>query len=473
MKTNIKYLIGIAAVLLAGCSSEPFDEVAPVSKKPGAKKYGISVGADLDGRTTRAEYDGVTFRWSAGDKVGFFMAPTGSAQYILSNTPLTGTNLSAAQYADFAGEISQPQLTSIESYSRYDYYSYFPYSEASDNVAFPNAAYTLPSEISVTPDVFPAHIAFMYGGKRTTSEGGKPISWLDEEGQHFGEGVSFEYRHALSYLEVCLAINMMGQPVNKIVVSTEDGSPMAGTANINMETGAMTFVSGQSSSITVNILGDGLDINSASDYNRVWIPINPALAGRRLKFDFYTEYGNSFTQTITAGAMQSGKKHKAAFKISKWHINFVDLATRIDAWNFSSINHKGYDFWCWKVNTSSSGFPSPQFSGGFIGFNADDGELKPPAIKIVNSLGMTDIPVKVSFTASGNAATGDKIMKVGFTDQGSNPASYQTVGLTLNSAKTYSVNGTLSPSKPCVQFKATTWGFYYVYLQQITIEAQI
>jgi hypothetical protein len=482
-KINIhKWPVVFAVAIFAACSYGG-DDSLPAPGEPGRgteKEYGIKVGASSGLPETRASYDGVTYKWGTSERIGMYMLPAGTtASPIFGNVSLVSTNESASTVTDFKGSITGTQMSLIGPAAKYDYYSYYPYDAANDEVTFPNVRFEIPATLDLTPDVFPVKYGFMVADKVSTGNSERPISYIEGGEQQFGKNVEFRYKHAFAYLEVYLALNLMSQPVNKIVITSPAGTSISGMANIDITTGKIGFPSG-SNTLTVNIINsNGLDIWQGAngvEYNRIWIPINPDLADKQFTFEFFSAQGASSTVTMAGGTLKAGMKHKVAMKVP-FHVNFVDINPRPDDWspNWSFINHKGYGFRRWEVNMAhrGGGLIFNPFSGGTIVFDNSDGVLFTPEIKTVNSLGLTGVRVKVTYSASGNAIltwfTGERQMRYGITNKW-DEVFLGTVELAMNEAKYYTFNGTVTPDKPHVVFKANTDQAYYIWMQEITVE---
>lgn len=515
----IRFAFGALAIssgwILSGCAENGgFDDVVPGGGDE--RRFGVTVGGetvdkpDVENATgtraeswdssggdmaggTRAEYDpgaaGAEYLWSPGDEVGLFMVPTGGSEPVVANSPLRSLNTVPQRYAEFDGELTGEEIGRIDPAVKYDYYSYYPYSAAASatfEAGAPKVTFAMPAAIDVAPGVFPVEYGFMYATPELTPAGERPLTWLENGQQRFGEKVGFGYNHAFAWLEVSLALNLMSQPVTQIVVTCADGA-MSGVANVNLRNGAMEFAAGSSNSLTVNIEG-GMDIRSATDYDSIWIPINPALANRNFTFEFRSAAGASSVLTRQGGALQAGMKHKAAMKVP-FRVNFAGIVGRNDTYGGDNITHWGYSFWKSGVNTApnmkglvgnSEDFNPFKVDGDCrviyfapaVGmFSGTSGELEAPEFKLVNSLGLTDVRVKVTFAASGNAVSGnDRIMRHGFTKSGIGSNLTGQTTLDRTTAKEYSFTGTLNSTTPNVKFRGETWGYYFIYMHEIRVE---
>lgn len=466
-------LAGAVAVLLtAAACSDKFEEAAGVDGgQTTGKTFNVSVGADSGSTATRAEYDGATYRWSPGDRVGFYMVPAGGGAPIVSNARFTGTNVAAAATADFEGELSEASLSQVSSSSAYDYYSYFPYNANAGGAGFPNVAFTIPNSITLTPDVFPVEYGFMVGGRQTSSASEKPVSWLEGGEQKLGKHIGFSYKHVFAYLQVYLKLNLMTQDINRIVVTCTDGDAMSGTAHVNIETGAMTFVA-SSNSITVNIAG-GLNVDEDPGKGYIWIPVNPALAGKTFKLEFYTVGGNMIDQTITGGDLRPGMKHKAGFRLP-FHMSFGSLNSAGVSNN--TFSYLGYMFGC-SSSYFSTGGDYVELSAYFLASSKDSdrGSLRSPALNLTNTDGLSSIPVKLSVDANGGVDPNS-------TDRSlqSQAVSSSTITIPKNNAVTvpYNEYGVvtapnklyLTSSTPCIGMRSSTWGLYAIWIREIWIE---
>lgn len=429
--------------------------------------YSISVGAGEN--STRAELGGdMVFRWSPSDRVGFYMVPRGGTTPIASNVKLTSVNKSPERVADFEGELSAASLIQVSPSAAYDYYSYYPYNANAGSVGFPKVTFSIPGTVIMTPDVFPVEYGFMIGSKQTSTADEKPISWLESGQQRFGKHIGFQYRHVFAYLEVYLRLNLMSQPVNKIVVTCTDGSAMSGTAQIDLETGVISFANA-SSSLIINLAGT-IDVASG----RIWIPINPALAGKEFKFTFYTTGGNSVERTITGGALQGGMKHKAGFKLP-FYISFGSLNSASVSNN--RFSYLGYSFGCSSSYFSTASDEVKLAASAWAWDTADKykGTMRSPILNLTNTDGLSSIPVKLSVNANGGVdpSSSDRSLQ-------SRAVSSTTVEISANNGVTVPYNKygvvtapnvlNLTSSTPCIGMRSSTWGAYAIWIKEIWIE---
>ena len=489
MRNSIKWLTaGLVALAAGACSYDNgLDNVSPQTSpsKPsgggstGKGAYGVTIGASsYDEPATRTEYDGVTYKWSPNDKVGFYMVPMGGSVPMVSNTPLVSQNRTPDRYTEFDGGLTRTEIGRIDPEARYDYYSYYPY--RSEGAGFPNVSFDIPATMNLTPNDFPEEYGFMYGEKVTTPEGEKPLTWLVDGQQHYGEYIGIKYKHAFAFLEVHLALNLMSQPVDRVVVTCTDGSPMSGTARINITNGNIAFDSeGASNSITVNIGGAGMDIRSATDYDRIYIPINPALAGKEFKFDFRskTDARNGHSETKTGGALQAGMKHKAGF-ILPFSIDFQDLGGSGN--NFGEFTHKGYEIW----GNNRQGRNSYTLWWSWTSSGGGNGVLRLPknGFNVANTLGKSSIQTWVTLDAKHNGTINDRQKKLHYAAISTSTTSFngtytpelQSSGnITGNTGfGTRSFNGpNLTEGTPCFGLASTfTSGAYYHFVRSIRIE---
>ena len=421
MRNSIKWLTaGLVAIAATACSyNGGLDDASP--KRPshepdgGSERgsYGVTIGAtSYDGPTTRAEYDGVTYKWSPGDKVGFYMMPMGENIPVVSNSPLSSQNRTPDRYVEFDGGLTRQEIGRIDPNGRYDYYSYYPY--RSSGAGFPIVSFEIPGTMNLTPNDFPEEYGFMYGEKVTTPEGERPLTWLVDGQQHYGEYIGFKYRHAFAFLELHLALNLMSQPVDQIIVTCTDGSPIAGTARIDITNGNIVFDSdGASNSITVNIGGEGMDIRSATDYDKIYIPINPVLAGKEFKFDLRSKsYNNKINSNTKSGNLQAGMKHKVGF-ILPFYIDFKDLDSSEVSGQFT---HEGYDIWGnggLMRNRYSVWF---QYGGTLLGGGRGNGVMRMPSegLNVANTLGLTSVQTTITLRSRRNGTLSDAQRRLRF-----------------------------------------------------------
>jgi hypothetical protein len=340
---NRSMLLISTLICVAACSRGVDFDIRP-SEGGGhtpTRSYAVSVGGQSAGTSTRAEYDGVTYRWSVGDRMGFYVVPAGGNTPVISNERFTSTNTEAAVATDFEGEISEPMLSRINPAEKYDYYSYYPYRANTGGVGAMKVAFTIPETISLTPDVISTDYGFMVA-KATMGASDEPFSWLDAttREQMHGSRVSFRYKHVMAYLGVYLKINLMSKPIGKIVISATDGTPVWGTsAVVDLLSEAVTFTGG-SGRLTVNISG-GVGVSTVAGKGYVWIPVSPVLAGKQLRFEFYTTEGFRIGEdddfVLTAGTLSGGKRHRAGFQLPF----FVDFSQGVSSVSggYSSFGH--------------------------------------------------------------------------------------------------------------------------------------
>lgn len=461
---NLMLAAGIA-LLAAGCSGEKINETPSVPKTGGEGANGvrtISVGGESSAQETRVTYDdGVTYKWTPGDRMGFYMVDAANNEVIVSNARFKSMNTAPAVSADFEGEVSETSLSKVSADRKYDYYSYYPYNANAGSAGFPNVAFSIPNEITLSPDVFPTQYGFMVGGRVATADGEKPVSWLQDGEQQLGKRVSFQYKHVFAFLEVHLRLNLMSQPINKIVVTCTDGA-MSGTAHVNLETGAMSFVS-SSNSITVNLTGTGIDAAAG----RIWIPINPALAGKQFRFDFYTTGGNMVDRTITGGALAAGMKHKAGFRLP-FHINFDRLKADGLEGKTKAFKYQEYDF-------NANG--DCKLGEDHVKLN-NDGYVILPVLTRTNTDGRTTIPVKLAIYAAGGGAVLDANREMYYNVVGESstsvPDTYKMVfpwGYYEYALKdSGNTKLELSASAPRIGLREGTWGEYQMRIKRLWIE---
>jgi hypothetical protein len=340
--SRLVLLIG-ALLCVAGCGKyDDFDVPGNEDNSEPVRSYAVSVNGQSSEASTRTEYDGVSYKWSVGDRMGFYVVHAGESTPLVSNVQFTSTNTEPAVATDFEGEISEPMLSRISGAGEYDYYSYYPYRANTSGAGAMKVTFDIPAEISLTPDVLPTEYGFMIA-KTTMDAGDEPFSWLDAETgeQMLGTSVRFQYKHVFSYLGVYLKVNLMSKPIGKIVISATDGTPVWGTsATVDLLSGTVTFAGG-SAHLTVNISGGGVGVSTVADKGYMWIPLNPALSGKQLRFEFYTTEGFRIGENddfvVTAGALSGGKRHRAGFKLP-FYVDFSQGVTSVSG-GYSSFGH--------------------------------------------------------------------------------------------------------------------------------------
>lgn len=165
---NIMYLSFAAFIFaMSGCSNETFEE--------GYGKTGNDkLVATIPSVGTRTFMDGVSVKWSAGDKIGIFSQPNGSGSY--TNNEYTLSSGAGTQSAEFSG--------SSEGKKRVAYY---PYTSMGMTYNGTTLAYTMP-------------VSYTYNAENPKDNNGAPMACLiskDAQNQ-----VSFKNAGALIYIMV-------------------------------------------------------------------------------------------------------------------------------------------------------------------------------------------------------------------------------------------------------------------------------
>lgn len=418
----------IAAAVTACTKGTDEGKVLPGNEPAGG--YPISVGAGEN--STRAELgDDMVFRWSAPDRVGFYMVPHGGVTPIASNVRLTSVNKTPERVADFEGEMTRTQVSQVaDKNDRFDYYSYYPYDANVSAGSFPNMTFSLSSVRTVKPDTFGAGCVMIASATDKT-----PVTYLEDGVQRFGERLSFTYSHVFSYVELYLACNLMSQRIVKIKITDKNGGVLAGDCKVDMTTGAYTM-SNTSSTVTLNIDG-GMDVLDGV----IYLPIPAAdLRSHQFSFELTTEHGNTVVmgekmhsdapaETIYGGNFQKAKIHKLGLKVP-FHLKFAGMGSS------HSFTGKNNDFTFKNYTFGGNGKPTIDgdrinfyaasnrtgllniASGGDIDKNNDGrGDLRLPKMNVKNTAGRDDIPVQIQMVGNTEGVS-----------DGAKPGSYPTYG---------------------------------------------
>ena len=460
---NKGFLYGFSAILLAGCSYDGGDAVVPGPGAGGDKSagYTVSVGA---GDATRAQIEGGTWMWSASDNVGFYIQDASSSSVAASNVKLKSLNTAAATSAEFEGEITETQIRRIAADGTYNYYAYYPYSAANSGTA---AAFTIPTEVETSAGNLDVPV-FM-----TASAPGKgPLTYLlDDNTQFFtGEKVNFQFRQALSYMDLYLALNLMSQDIKKITVTSSAGA-LAGAVSVDVASGAVTAVSGSSNQIVINIPA-GINVGSADV--RVAVIPQTFPAGATLHFKLESDY-NAFEATVDVGGktFTAGQTHRMGLRTS-FYLSFVGCGRNDDSGSFS---WKGYDIW--GNGRLMSNDYSLWWNYTLGGSGSGNGVMR-LWLNTNKTYEAAGIPVKVTVEAKRNGFTSDRNQKLQYGVMASSATDFSgtyfsipyDVNISGNTGfGTASFNTTLTSDTPCIGLKSTfSSGMYYFFVRSIKIE---
>ena len=270
------FLAGAFAVAATSCIKDNFmdrktENVVPEDGTPGLHSFKISAGhedSENGNVPSRAYLDVSTYRyyWSPGDSVGMTITQQGSpASTIAHNIRMTSDNTANAEHVNFSGTLNPTQLNALSSSSTYDYYSYYPYNSSLGGT-FPNIQFSIPSSLTLTPNVFNPNYAPMVAVQTNKP----PIIYLAGQTLTHSELVHFDYNHIMSYAAIEMDVSLLAQrQITQITMSVDGGVLISGTYNYNISSGSAGYAAGSSSSITINITG-GLTVGSG---NVLYVPI--------------------------------------------------------------------------------------------------------------------------------------------------------------------------------------------------------
>ncbi len=386
------YFTLLASIIFASCQTT---DNKPVKNEPRFEAFVSAEKADDDAETRAEMIDGI-YHWSVGDVVGLFITEAGNTQKIVNNLAMTGLHEEPATETHFKGELLFDEISLLDPNGSYDYYTYFPHHSEGANFSLPYMEFDIPSSISVEKNVFPAHYAPMVG---TSHKGMHPMTWLEEEEQQWGERLSFHYKHTLSYLKLQLECNLMSQSVTSVRVSAPSGTNLSGALQINLETGAASYVSG-SNQLTINISGGGLNVGDA-----IYIPMPVGdYSQTDLTFTFTFENGTTWAKTGKGGILQRGQSHAIRFKLP--FIVHFDATPKL-GYNNSKLPSFIYKGWSFGGNGNYRLFDDyiefPGQGGSSVNQNGT-ATLTTPILDLTTMSGRTTIPVRLNVYMNGGGA---------------------------------------------------------------------
>jgi|GEM_PF-2306440 PPE-repeat proteins len=346
------FLAGAFAVAATSCIKDNFidrktENVVPKDDAPGLHSFKISAGhedSENGNASSRAYLDISTYQyyWSPGDQVGMTITQQGSpASTIAHNISMASDNTANAEHVNFSGKLTPGQLNALSSSSTYDYYSYFPHNPSLVGT-FPIVQFSIPSSLSLTPNVFNPNYAPMVAVQTNKP----PIIYLDGQTLTHSNLIHFDYNHIMSYAAIEMDVSLLNQrQISSITMSVDGGVLISGNYNYNMSSGSAGYVAGSSSSITINITGE-LTVGSG---NVLYVPIPPInLIGRTFTFSFQVSGTNKYENVTVPGInFTRGKIHKLRVApVVKYTANETFTTTKagyyyIEAWGGDGGNGGG------------------------------------------------------------------------------------------------------------------------------------
>ncbi|MCL2562373.1 MAG: hypothetical protein FWE10_08685, partial [Rikenellaceae bacterium] len=352
---KVKDCIKIFAIAFAvtSCGWDTADDCVP--KKGGnVEGYSFTIAASHEGGddATRAFFNTTNgiYYWTVGDAVGLFATNTGTNTLVFNNLRMVGDNTTMVTSTTFTGTVTQPQIDAMPSTGSYDYYTYFPYT-ASPGGTFPNIQFTIPSAITVQPNIFNPLYAPMVAQAKTNQS---PILYLDgSQNDPSIVFLNFEYRHLLSYAAIELDVNLQAEQVTSITIINNNGTAIWGVYGHNMSTGVSSGYSSGGNTLTVNIAG-GLTVGNG---NIIYIPMPPVnMTGQTFNIQFNTASANNryLARNIPGANFLRGQIHK------------LDISNNAEYRTPTSftITKAGYYFIEAWGGDGGSGYSYPGISGG-------------------------------------------------------------------------------------------------------------
>ena len=293
MKTFFKFGLGMAAVLLAGCSSNNLDEIAP-KEESSFPEYNVTMTIPEiewgEGETRSNLYPSggtVDFSWAEGDVVGVYSPEARGGN--LATFKLTNIDGSNSKVANFDGG-------GFLLISGYSYTAVYPYNgNAINQTTYPVS----------------------YGGQNPISNGG---------GEHLGaydylasvatatsdNAASFNFDRLGCFMRMRLVVPKAGTYTSVKVSAPEKVFIMEGQVNLLEETPTITCNDESKKSKEYNIVlgenGNGLTLTNADLNLVIYILIAPVdLSGQVLTFTLTDSNGNVSEYTATGRPMGANK----------------------------------------------------------------------------------------------------------------------------------------------------------------------
>ena len=246
MKKHIIILLAAFAAVFAGCTKE----IAPENNGntvPEGSKFTITLSP-----VTRTVNDGLSTRWTEGDKVGVFHAVSGTENYVSDGA------FTFVEGQEFEGSLNE----TLQAGAEYDWYVVYPYDEKSTS---PKAVQiTIPADQYQAADGSMAHLS-----GETCPLAGKTL------GLSAGAPVSVTMNHLTTVMKLTVT-NYEQNPINLSLVSFRaDGC--------SHETETVTIINGDAQTITgsfkVDITGKKMaytqvDIGRGSGSSRPLLHLN-------------------------------------------------------------------------------------------------------------------------------------------------------------------------------------------------------
>lgn len=424
--------MGVIGLFAASCSKdaavEPTKPSGPstpqevVTEDEAIYEFNVTSGKTEE---TRATYvDKTSYMWDENDHIKVYMFPSGlteddfagiskeaaEAKSIFYNKPMEKVLKAQTKKANFKGKLTASEIEKINEHGTYDYYSYGPLNcDVIEDVGFPYVDYTLEDVRTTNKNDFACRY-MLVRGKSLPNE--HPVTWLDENGEQVaGKSIGFIYEHMLAFLALQIDVNLMGAPVTKIEITSLDNVPIAGKTKVNLmaeDISNNVKVLGDKTKVTVNIT-NGF---TAGDDIMVCMAPGSYLSGKRLNFAFfYQDNANRYVkfhdQTITAGALTAGKKHRIKFKLP-FKINFE---AHDGLPNFNGGRHAEGTGW-FKFRGADLEFRTNgymKYMNDYIEFSGNSDHAKTGMIRMPKAhLGnMTEVSAYVKINASAQPVTGD------------------------------------------------------------------
>lgn len=358
---NILRIFWVTAigVALAACGNDITD-MSDTDNTPGTPERGrYSFSITAGNETTRAVLDQGDYKyyWETGDQVGLIIVPAGSTTPIDPVSPIvkmTNDHAGLTDHATFSGELTQTQINAMSAGSTYDYYSYFPYGAGVVD-ALPEIRFTIPSTLSLKPDVFNTDYAPMVAQVETNLP---PIVYQYGENVQHGSLIHFDYKHTMSYAAIEMDVNLLPQAITSITITNDSGTLICGSYSYNMANGSAGYVSGVNS-ITINIVGELY----VGDGSVLYVPMPPVdMTGQNFTLTFHSggSYANKYENVTTIPGInfEKGKIHR---------LRVAPAATYTETTSFTVTKSGYYYIEAWGGNGGSSSSGSYGFAAGGIG----------------------------------------------------------------------------------------------------------
>ena len=229
-----------------------------------------SVRPQLEGET-RTEYTGSSIQWSKGDAIKMGFTVNGAWQNAEGDaTSDEGAKLFASTGLSAASETAEfviPTKFTAATEGEHVFYAIYPSSAASENFKYaPSATVTIPATQVSSASSFVAGADVMVG-----------VSDKFESRPSSSETIPLEWTRVVAHGDITLKglqNTVEGETITSIKLTAQDDADLVGYHYMNIETGAFTLPSSNTTANVVTIPGDNLTIDENGNVE-FWISILP------------------------------------------------------------------------------------------------------------------------------------------------------------------------------------------------------